>query len=216
MIALLPAAANGAAPQQFPASVSHVLVLDRETKIPIAGAKVLMVAKGVREDYESATVMTDTEGKATLKVARASLPMRFGDGYFAGGYLRSIEASFDGYKVGGVSEGPNGFGTDTFVLELKPIRNRYGAVRVAQLADLDEDRLLVTFDILDGPRAGTELVLPMFRVQRSLYQVGMKFYLEEPIESLEKDYAQLPSTSFAVTHYFREAVRDEAYAPPVE
>jgi hypothetical protein len=102
------------------------------------------------------------------------------------------------------------------ILSLRSIRNRFGAVRVVDVVDQDAEYVLTTFEVLDGPRAGSRLRLPMFPVQRSMFPVGSKFYLRVPVDVLEKRRKNSPNSVFQTGDFLRGAVRDEPYAPPLK
>lgn len=202
-----------ATPQRIPAETYRVLVVDRETELPITGAQVRMVFAGVSRSFATTPVVTDARGEATLVVPEQMLPLRFGEGYFAGGYLRQVTSNKEGYETASYTEGPNGFAKQQLVIKQKAVRNRFGSVRFSSSADLDTERVLATFDVLDGPRAGTKLLLPVFRLQADAHFMGRKYYLLRPVSTYEDEYARSPGTAFSLTNEFRSAAHDEPYSP---
>lgn len=190
-----------------------VLVIDRETELPIPGARVRMVFAGASRSFATAPIVTDAYGEATLAVSEQVLPLRFGEGYFAGGYFRQITSHKAGYETVSYTEGPNGFSTHRIVIKQKSIRNRFGSVRFASASDLDGERVLATFDVLDGSREGTKLVLPVYRVQSDAHFLGKKYYLIDPATTYENRYARSPKMAFSLTNEFRRGDHDEPYSP---
>lgn len=180
-----------------------VQLLDLETKQPIAGGTVELRYIGPRfASDERWTDLTNEEGRVFFDVQpvvrRGYSPVLYGR---AAGYENS-SVYLDHALQTGREE----------TVRVRQIRNRYGSLRLVTLEEAaGTDRVYVTFDVLDGPRAGETVRIPMYAIQRELLGVGQKFYLEQPLEKYESMFVQ-GDHNMAVTR-LREAEVDEPYQP---
>lgn len=219
-----------ATPQRVPPATLRVAVFDEETGEPIAEAQVRAVYKSPTSSWTSPTVsLTDDAGQAMLQMPQATIAFGFAEAYAGGGVFRGIRAEADGYTSANLSEGPHfgQFERSSPTLRLRPIRNRYGAVRIISAAvkpggalvyhsDKPLPIALTTMEVLDGPHAGERLTVPIvsFRPAED-YPLGSKFYLQQPVNKIRKSLAS-GEDLFAGHEVMRKATREEPYAPPVE
>jgi len=219
-----------ATPQRVPPATFGVTVVDEETDAPIANAQVRAVYQSPTSGWTSPTPsLTDDAGRATLLVPEVVIEFGFAEAYAGGGVFRGIRAEADGYTPASISEGPHFglFERSPPTLGLRPIRNRYGAVRILAAeakpggalvyhSDKPLPISLTTLEVLDGPNAGERLTVPIvsFRPTED-YPVGSKFYLQQPVDKIRKSLAS-GIDLFASHEVMRKATREELYAPPVE
>jgi hypothetical protein len=222
LLALVAACLGCATPQRMPATVIQARVLDAETGAPVAGAKVDLRYVPPRGGATVAAVATtDAAGNVLLDVPATWLTAEFGAAYFAGGFWRQLAVTAPGYQDGGFSEGPQQgrFERQLNLLELDrtppPRRNNFGALRSLGNAPhpTKDGQIITTLELLDGPRAGATVRIPMWTGLEKWAGSGQKFYLKVPFEDVEAWYATQGPDSIELKARLRIAILDEPYEP---
>lgn len=202
----------------LPAVTIDCAVSDAATSRPISGTSLQLLYLGPNgERIVAGEALSDQDGKAQLRVDSQTNRMRGSDWYFAGGYMRMVEVRARGYER---RVSPDGFfeGKTSPVLQLtlrlEPIRNHYGAGLVTA-EQADGAIRTLTFDILDGPKAGQTISIP-FRAPKELPPyLGKKLYFLSSIGDTKYWSEVSGARLYDSEDVLAESLRDEPYTEVV-
>lgn len=202
----------------MPALTLDCVVRDTATSRPIPGASLQLLYVGPNgEQVMAGAALTDQDGKAQLRTDSQTIAMRGSDWYFAGGYYRLVSARARGYEHRVSDEGfqKEKFDTGTpLQFSLSPVRNHYGAGLVKAEQATGSVRTL-TFEILDGPRAGETISLPFHMPQELPSCLGKTLYFLRSIREIENRVNDDGAQACDSETFFGEALRDEPYTEVV-
>lgn len=216
LFVLLLSSCIGPRPQIMPKTTLEFLVINRETNNPIEGAQLFMIYDSPDgKIFKKGPFYTDKNGLGIVKVEKKVYWVSASYLYFAGGYLRKVQASANGYENSSFIKGYEflepGNGSP-LIFKLTPFRNKFGSVLV--LSQFNKNgKIVLNLQVVDGPNSGEEITMPIMKEDEIIDYTGKKYYFRKPLEYIRDGFENRSVTALNFPIYFREGFPNELYDP---